>query len=141
MRRISPLGTSAVELLYAWLTLRSFPMIDKQSLTPPGLSLGDIYYILFRHKWKILFISACGIVFAALLPLVWPRPYQSEAKLFIRYVLDSRAPGPVSANDPKVKSPDERGENIINTELEILTSLDLALEVATNIGPEKILAK
>src|SRR6476660_4952605 len=128
-------------LVICHLTSCSFRMIDTQSVPPPSLSLGDIYYILFRHKWKILLISLCGVVLALLLPLVWPRPYQSEAKLFIRYVLDSRAPGPVSANDPKVKSPDERGENIINTEMEILTSLDLALEVATNIGPEKILAK
>src|SRR5438445_205325 len=46
-------------------------------------------------------------------------------------------------NDSRGKPPDELGENIINSELEILTSLDLAQEVVTkqDIGPEKILAK
>src|SRR5690348_3293147 len=104
---------------------------------PVGLNLGDIYYALFRHKWKILAISALGVVAALALPLVMPLPYQSEAKLFIRYVLETKSPGQVGANDARIKSPDERGENVINTELEILTSLDLAQEVATNIGPEK----
>src|SRR5207249_9359220 len=97
--------------------------------------------VLFRHKWKIALISALGLVAALFLPLLMPVPYQSEAKLFIRYVLESKSPGQVGGADSKVKSPDERGENIINTEMEILTSLDLAQEVATNITAEKILAK
>jgi len=105
------------------------------------MTLTDIYYIVFRHKWKILLISGAGLIAALLVPLVWHRPYQSEAKLFIRYVLETRSPGQVGANDQRVKSPDERGENVINTELEILTSLDLAQEVARSIGPEKILGK
>jgi len=32
---------------------------------------------------------------------------------------------------------DQRGETIINTEIEILTSMDLAEQVAKAIGPEK----
>src|SRR2546429_3629134 len=117
-------------------------MIEKaKGAPPPGMALGDIYYILFRHKWKIVVISAFGLLAAILLPLVWHLPYQSEAKLFIRYVLESKSPGQVGANDSKVKSPDERGENIINTELEILTSLDLAQQVADAIEPRKILAQ
>jgi uncharacterized protein involved in exopolysaccharide biosynthesis/Mrp family chromosome partitioning ATPase len=106
------------------------------------MSVGDIYYILFRHKWKILSIAGAGLLIALALPFILPRPYQSEAKLFIKYVVESRGPsiGQGGANDAKVKSPDERGDNIINTELEILTSLDLAREVATNLPPE-ILSK
>jgi polysaccharide biosynthesis transport protein len=37
--------------------------------------------------------------------------------------------------------PDSRGDDIINSEIQILTSLDLAGEAATNIGPANILAK
>jgi len=37
--------------------------------------------------------------------------------------------------------PDARGENIINSEVEILSSLDIAHEVVEAIGAEKILAK
>ena len=108
---------------------------------PPGLSvsLEDIYHILFRHKWKIAMISGAGIVCSLLLPRIQPAPYMSEAKLYIRYVLESRSPTPVEANDPRIKSPDTRGDSIMNTELEILTSGDLAQQVADTIGPEKIL--
>jgi hypothetical protein len=64
-----------------------------------------------------------------LLPLVMRIPYQSDAKLYIRYVLESKSPGQVGVNDSKLKSPDERGENIINSEVEILTSFDLAQQI------------
>src|SRR5437867_11759979 len=107
-------------------------MHEKHNPPPAGMALGDIYYIIFRHKWKIALISATGLLAALLLPLAMPVAYQSEAKLFIRYVLESKSPGQMGAADSKFKSPDERGENIINTELEIITSLDLAQEVATN---------
>jgi uncharacterized protein involved in exopolysaccharide biosynthesis/Mrp family chromosome partitioning ATPase len=56
-------------------------------------------------------------------------------------VLENRSPNQVNTTDSKVKTPDEGGEHVINTELEILTSLDLALAVAEEIGPDKILAK
>jgi len=104
----------------------------------PSLSLGDVYHILFRHKWKILLISAAGIIGALLIPFIKKLPYTSEAKLYIRYILESSTPTPDAA-DPRIKLPDTRGESIISTELEILTSLDLAQEVADVIGPEKIL--
>jgi uncharacterized protein involved in exopolysaccharide biosynthesis/Mrp family chromosome partitioning ATPase len=100
--------------------------------------LGDVYHILFRHKWKILLISGLGIIGSALLPLIKKVPYTSEAKLYIRYVLESSSPTP-DASDPRIKTVDARGDSIINTELEILTSLDLAQQVADAIGPERIL--
>jgi polysaccharide biosynthesis transport protein len=104
----------------------------------PSLSLGDVYHILFRHKWKILLISATGIIGALLIPFIKKVPYTSEAKLYIPYILESSTPTP-DATDPRVKLPDTRGDSIISTELEILTSLDLAQEVADVIGAEKIL--
>ncbi len=120
-------------------------MIDK----PPArsqssglnLSLPDVYFIIFRHKWKILGIFGLAVLAALLLPLIRPVPYQSEAKLYIRYVLESKSPTQVDANDSTIHSPDLRGDSLVNTELEILTSLDLAQQVADTIGPEKIAGK
>lgn len=105
----------------------------------PGLTLRDIYYILFRHKWKILVLSALGVIAALALPRLSPKIYQSEAELLIRYVSETQAPIHPGESD-SLKSPDDGG-NILNTEMEILNSLDLAEEVATNLGPEKILGK
>jgi len=107
----------------------------------PGLTLGDIYYALFRHKWKILFCSAVGILAAAGIYKYLPPPFASQAKLFVRYVItEGQKLGP-GGDDGRAKSPDQRGETIMNSELEIITSLDLAKLVAQTVGPEKILAK
>jgi uncharacterized protein involved in exopolysaccharide biosynthesis/Mrp family chromosome partitioning ATPase len=105
------------------------------------LSLGDIYYVLFRHKWKIIVISGVGVIIGLMVRLLAPVDFESEAKLLIKYVLDSRVPSDPGGNEARVTLPDAAGRNIINTELQILTSLDLAQEVATNVGPDRILGK
>ncbi len=116
-------------------------MNDKPQPEQSSLSLGDIYYVLFRHKWKILIFSLLGVFGAGGFLLLKSDPYQSEARLLIRYVLDEGGAMAPSANGSRVRTPDERGESIINSEIEILTSYDLAKSVAETIGPEKILAK
>lgn len=111
---------------------------DHDQITdPPAMAPGDIYFILFRHKWKIILLSLAGIAAAGAYWWFYPPPYQSEARLFIRYVL---TPQPVDKN-AQMTSPDTMGQSIINSEMEILTSYDLAAEAAKNIGPDKILAK
>jgi polysaccharide biosynthesis transport protein len=103
-----------------------------------GIALSDIYFIIFRHKWKIIILAAAGIVAAVVFYLIQPAPfYRSEAELLVKYVLDSRT----VSTSTKETSLDEQGQNIINGELAIITSLDIANTVAQEIGPEKILAK
>lgn len=104
------------------------------------MTLSDIYFVLFRHKWKITVFTLAGLAAATTLYFFRPRTYQSEADLYIRYVLDTHAPKS-GMGDDRTTSPDERGENIMNSEVAILSSLDLAQTVASNIGPDKILAK
>jgi uncharacterized protein involved in exopolysaccharide biosynthesis/Mrp family chromosome partitioning ATPase len=104
------------------------------------MKLDDIYYIVFRHKWKILCCTLAGLLTSGSLYYFAPPPFQSEALLFIRYVTESSTLG-VPGGDSKAVSPDQRGETIINTEVQIITSLDIAEQVADAVGPEKILAK
>jgi uncharacterized protein involved in exopolysaccharide biosynthesis/Mrp family chromosome partitioning ATPase len=101
------------------------------------VQLQDIIFILLRHKWKILTCSALGLAAAAALFLVVKPDYQSTAKLLVRYVMDSGGVDAMGA-DRRIQTPDARGENIINSEIEILTSWDLGLAVADVIGPAKI---
>ena len=110
-----------------------------------GLSLDDVYYTLFRHKGKILCLTALGILAAGAVFLTQKPLYVSQAKVFVRYVVESRSFNPAGGdpqgrNDPQVRTPDSRGENIMNSEMELLTSMDLALQVADTVGPERILA-
>lgn len=108
----------------------------------PGLDLGDIYYVLFRHKWKILLCSLAGLITAGAIYWVEAPPYQSEAKLLVRYIIsETKATGPAAGSSQTRISPDERGASIMNTEREILTSANIIREVVDTIGAEKILAK
>lgn len=115
--------------------------VPTPAATPSGLtlSISDIYYILFRNKWKIILCSLLGFASSFVLYKLRPPPFQSEAKLFIRYVVseDGKTAGP-GRDDTVIKSPDQRGETIITSELEILNSMDLAEEVVRAIGADKI---
>ena len=102
------------------------------------MGLGDIYFVLFRRKWLVLISAAAGIVAAVALFFLDSPKYRSDAKLLIRYIIENKTDNPLGA-DAQIKSPDSRGENIINSELEILTSRDLAEKVAGQVGPERIL--
>ncbi len=107
----------------------------------PALSigLGDIYYVIFRHKWKIILLTLAGLVAAGVVYKLKRPTYQSDAKIFIRYVLSEKQPISALGPDANAKSPDQRGETILNSELEILTSADLCKQVAEAFGPAKIM--
>jgi uncharacterized protein involved in exopolysaccharide biosynthesis/pSer/pThr/pTyr-binding forkhead associated (FHA) protein len=102
------------------------------------ITLGDIYYILFRHKWKILVLAMLGIVGSVLLPTLWPQSYECSAELLIKYVADTSVPTGPTGDGSRTLYVDPAGRNIINTEMHVISSLDLAQEVATNVGPAKI---
>ena len=117
-------------------------MNEQQNGSPvPGISLEDIKYVLFRHKGKIAVISAITVLVAAGLYFLWPVPYDSEARLLIKYVVDTKNPSQMGTGNSRVSTPDDRGETILNTELEVLGSFDLALDVVNAVGPSNILAK
>jgi succinoglycan biosynthesis transport protein ExoP len=103
-----------------------------------GLKFNDILFILFRHKRKVVICALVGILAAAGIYFLLPYRYESQAKLLVRYVVDRSA---VDNLDPGGKDKDVTlpSESAINSEVEILTSSDLALLVAKTIGPAKIL--
>ncbi len=115
-------------------------MNNNRQIEQPGkITLGDIYFVIFRHKWKIILLSTAGFVAAVVFYFLNPPIYQSEAKLFIKYITDTHQMNP-SENNMGTTSFDVRGD-VIGSEIQILTSFDLAREVVTNLGAEKILAK
>jgi uncharacterized protein involved in exopolysaccharide biosynthesis/Mrp family chromosome partitioning ATPase len=115
-------------------------MTHKPYIPPsPGFGIGDVYHTLFRHKKKILLIWILGAIAAV---IAWTKQmplYQSQAKLFIRYVVND-AKSPIDSEGPSIASPSSRGgESIIASEVEMLTSFDLALDVANAVGPSVVL--
>jgi len=103
-----------------------------------SLNLHDLLFIFFRHKWKIFLFALAGLAAAVALYFTLPRYYQADARLLVRYVVDKSAAD--SPDDPQVRS-GSQSENVINSEVEILTTLDLAKEVAQAVGVDRVLRK
>ena len=68
-----------------------------------------------------------------------PPVYESRAKLLVRYVLDRSAVDPIDGAN--AASSGRSMDSIIGAEIEILTSWDLAVQVAQAIGPKQLLPR
>ena len=88
--------------------------------------------MLFKHKGKIFVCTAIGVVAAAAVYFFITPLYESQAKLLVRYVMDS------SAIDPEIRNSGKLGE-AINSEVQIITSWDLVTQVAEAIGVKRLL--
>ena len=110
--------------------------IRRQSQNEAGVRLNDILFALFKRKWIVLLCALLGVIAAAAAWFLWPAMYESSAKLLVRYVVERSGVDPVEAEKAVTASSDE-GERVIGAEIEILTSWDLAVQVADAIGPER----
>ena len=109
----------------------------EQEATQSGLNVHEVLFMLFRHKWKILLCAVGGLLASAAVFFLLPPIYESEAKLFVRYVVDKSV---VDGLESQIKTPDPQTDTVINSEVEILTSSDLAREVVQAIGVERLMA-
>ena len=103
---------------------------------PSSLKFNDILFIFLRHKWMILVCALLGIGGAAAFYFLFPPVYESKAKLLVRYVVDRST---VDNLDSSAKPAGAQADNLMNSEVEILTSLDLATQVADAVGIKRIL--
>lgn len=104
----------------------------------PSLSRNDILSALFRHKKMIGILTLIGLLAAAAVYLLYPPLYESRAKLLVRYVLDRSAIDSIDGNTNATAS-SKSVDAIIGAEIEILTSWDLAVQVAEGITPKRLL--
>jgi uncharacterized protein involved in exopolysaccharide biosynthesis len=100
-----------------------------------GIGLSDILFVLFRHKWKIIFCGLVGLVSAAAVYFLFPPVYESQAKLLVRYVMERSA---VDGLDNQIKTPTPENDTLLNSEIQILTSSDLLRQVAESVGTNKL---
>ena len=78
------------------------------------------------------------MIAAAAVYIFYPPLYQSEAKLLVRYVLDRSPVDPVDGGSSSTTGFGKTTDNVINSEVEILKSWDLAVQVAQAIGFRKL---
>ena len=111
--------------------------IKRETLPHSGVKLGEILFALFKRKRTIIVCAAAGIIAAAAVYLLYPPSYESQAKLLVRYVLERSGVDPVEA-EKAGSGPNTEADRVIGAEIEILTSWDLAVEVARAIGPQRL---
>jgi uncharacterized protein involved in exopolysaccharide biosynthesis/Mrp family chromosome partitioning ATPase len=105
-----------------------------------GIGAKDVLFALFRRKWSIIFWTLIGIGAAAAFYVLYPPSYQSDAKLLVRYVLERNAVDPIdNTSKPNITQASGKSvDSIIDAEVQILTSWDLAVQVAESIGPKRL---
>ncbi|MCE9614617.1 MAG: hypothetical protein K8T26_10105 [Lentisphaerae bacterium] len=95
----------------------------------------EILYFLFRNKWLILTGVIIGVIAAGVVYTVKPPTYRSEAKLLVRYVSDTVAVDP-SVTGERVLTPGRAGDEVLTTEVDILTSAEIIGTVAKALADE-----
>jgi uncharacterized protein involved in exopolysaccharide biosynthesis/Mrp family chromosome partitioning ATPase len=114
------------------------PEIRREPEHHPGVKLDDIFFALFKRKRTIILCAAAGIISAAAVYFLYPPSYLSQAKLLVRYVTERSAIDPVEAEKAAAAS-NTSADRVIDSENEILTSWDLAVQVAHTLGPQRLL--
>ncbi len=112
--------------------------IRRETQHHSGLNLSAILFALFKRKWTIILFALTGIIAAAAVYFFYPPVYESQAKLLVRYVLERSAVDPIEGAKPSGTSSNDV-DKVIGAEIAILTSWDLAVQVAQAIGPKRLL--
>jgi len=103
-------------------------------------TLRDLYYVLFRHQWKIILFFLTVTLTVLVLIYRSPEVYRSEAKLFVRLGRESMTLDPTVTTGQVINVSQNR-DSEVNVELEILTSRELLEDVVRSIGPDRLLER
>jgi uncharacterized protein involved in exopolysaccharide biosynthesis/Mrp family chromosome partitioning ATPase len=112
--------------------------IRRETQPHSGIKLSDILFALFKRKWTIILCALLGIIAAVALHFRYPSLYESDAKLLVRYVVERSAVDPIDGTRTAAQTGRD-ADRVMGAEIEILTSWDLAVQVAQAIGPKRLL--
>ena len=110
--------------------------INPTAVSRSGFGLKDIFFAIFRHKLLVVICTILGLALGLAYYLFYPRVYRSSAKLLVRYVVERSA---VDSVDSSSVTTSRNSDAVIASEVEILTSWDLAVQVADAVGPKRLL--
>ena len=119
---------------------RSKPPVRRQAVggTESARTLASYLEIPFLHKRLIIGCTLAGMLLGWLAILVWPRTYQSEAKLMIRVGRESVSLDPTATTSSTLLLQKTREEEIVSAQ-EVLNSRQVADAVVEKIGADAIL--
>jgi len=103
-------------------------------------TLRDLYYVLFRHKWKMMLFFLAVTLTVFVLTYSRPELYRSEAILLVRLGRESITLDP-TVTTGQIINVSQSWESEVNMELEILKSRELLEKIVDSIGPDKLLKR
>jgi len=103
-------------------------------------SLRDLYYVLFRHKWKIILFFFAVIIAVTVGTFLSAEIYRSKAMLLVRLGRESVTLDPTATTGQTIHISQSR-KTEINSELEILKSRELIEKVVDSIGADEFLKR
>jgi polysaccharide biosynthesis transport protein len=106
-----------------------------------NFNLSNILSAIFKWKRTILGFTLGGILAAASLYFFYPKVYESDARLLVRYVLERSGFDPVDGltGQSGRSGTGLTNDGVIGAEVAILTSWDLSVQVAEALGPNRVL--
>jgi uncharacterized protein involved in exopolysaccharide biosynthesis len=106
----------------------------------PEKNLRDIYYVVFRHKWKIVWFFISVVALVAIISVLSPKIYRSEGELLIKIGRESVGLSPtVEPNKIVEMAAGAQRENELNSELAILKNRELIGKVVDTTGVDAVL--
>ncbi|MFK7737985.1 MAG: GumC family protein [Pirellulaceae bacterium] len=103
------------------------------------LTFFDILGSLFRYKWRVLLVSSLVFALGVVAIFLFPKKYESEAKLFVRLGRGSASLDPATVG--QTISIQESRESEMNSIVDMLESRGLAESIVEEVGYERILQK
>lgn len=104
---------------------------DDRSNTSPG-GLRDFLYVLFKHRKQIVFIFAAIVVVTAIVSFIITPVYESNANLLVKIGREYAPKSDVGSDARNYMVVNQ--QEIINSEIQILTSLELYEKVVGAMG-------
>jgi uncharacterized protein involved in exopolysaccharide biosynthesis len=97
----------------------------------------SIVYVLFRHKWAMVFTFLAVTAIAGAYCLLATRYYESENDLYVTFGRDTSSPINTSSGVGEAQEALNQ-QNILNSLIQMMTSGSLVDEVITEIGLKKL---
>jgi uncharacterized protein involved in exopolysaccharide biosynthesis len=106
-----------------------------------NFNLSNILFAVFKRKRTIIGFALLGFIAAAAVYFFYPKVYESDARLLVRYVLERSGYDPVDAMSGQSgrAGTGMTNDGVIAAEVSILTSWDLSVQVAEALGPNRVL--
>ena len=102
------------------------------------MSLASYAEIPFRYRWTLVRYLLASLIVGLLIIAVWPRQYQSEARLKIRIGRSSVALDPTVTTSETMLLQKTLQEEVVST-LSVLDSREVKSRVVDELGPDAIL--